>query len=178
MAKTILFHFFIIASLALSAQKADTLTIYPSKYSFSKTDWVWKFGRKLTGYYLGYNTYSGDTVKSVFDEVEKDDYDAFEEKKKRFTNCKPCWQKIYRNNYLQFEGLMETDCIVGRFTEYWKNGKVKLQGQYEKVKGGIFKGKPTCSIRTAEWNYFNELGKLEKVEFYQNDVLIKTTIHQ
>ena len=80
------------------------------------------------------------------------------------------WIRLYSSgDQLLFEGLAFGDACVGPFKAYHLNGKIKVEGQYSSCKikkNGKLKFTKSSGLRTGEWKFSNENGKLTKTENY------------
>jgi hypothetical protein len=66
--------------------------------------------------------------------------------------------------------------LFNKWTEWYENGQVKLEAHYEP--GPLteeIRQRPCCeSPPMGEWRYYKETGEIEKIEYYEEGVLIKT----
>lgn len=88
-------------------------------------------------------------------------------------DCIPCHLKTYDlKGRLLTEGLQYTDCPIGSWTEYHKNGQIKLKGQYRSFLDSV-PAPSNCSVRDGQWNYYSSKGGLIKTENYKNGKLLE-----
>lgn len=89
--------------------------------------------------------------------------------KKATYNCGSQPIKLYFNDSIVgAEGLNATSfgyLFLGKYTERYKNGKLKIEGTYNENRPGV---------KDGEWKYYDEPGKLVLEEFYENDLLKKS----
>lgn len=85
-------------------------------------------------------------------------------------NCGCQNYKFYHNDsVIAVEGINCTSfgfLFSGKYTERYKNGKLKIEGIYNESKPGV---------KNGTWKYYDENGKLILEEFYENDLLKKAT---
>lgn len=81
-------------------------------------------------------------------------------------DCNPCWLKYYDQdgNLLQ-EGLSYSDCALGKRTEYYKSGEIKVLRFFMTNNTNDWINFP-CSVETGTWTYYKEDGSVEKTETY------------
>lgn len=103
-------------------------------------------------------------------EVTKKKYLEF----KQFWNaagaCKPCLLYTYDDkDQLKYVAYQYQDCLCGSYEEYYKDGQLKVQGQFKKVATDNFNGLNTrdvCNLRDGIWTYYLPNGVTEKTETY------------
>jgi antitoxin component YwqK of YwqJK toxin-antitoxin module len=109
-------------------------------------------------------------------QVEKLTYEYYDKVWHNFTKCKPCFLKVYDLNNTLLRGTVQySDCAVGLTIEYYQEGQIKLIGHYKENKTGSwndFVKKGYCSIRHGAWRYYDDHGKLIKVEQYIDGKLV------
>lgn len=91
---------------------------------------------------------------------------------KQINNCGRQSYKMYYNDSTLYTDETIIDMAlfhVGKYTKWYRNGEKMIEGQYED--GNT---QSEANIKTGVWKYWNEKGKLEKEEFYENNELIKT----
>lgn len=160
---TILILFLLISSTVFAQQpsiygKLDTLEIY--FVSLTATH-----GPEGSKYYI-----NGEQVRKII----------YDDKKKLSDNlgkCRPCYL-VYLDldNNPVFKAVSFTDCFVGSWIEYHKNGRIKCIGQYKENPTGDWSNiveRGFCGVRVGEWKYFDMNGKLIKVERYNDGVLVQ-----
>jgi|GEM_PF-6679887 len=85
-------------------------------------------------------------------------------------NCGRQPFKLYWNDTIVgAEGINATSfgyIPVGKYTERYENGKLKIEGIYDEVRPGV---------KNGEWKYYDETGKLILTEYLENGVLKKST---
>ncbi|MGZ3951180.1 MAG: toxin-antitoxin system YwqK family antitoxin [Flavisolibacter sp.] len=109
--------------------------------------------------------------------VDKRTYDNFQYLFDNISKCKPCFLKVYDAD----ERLVRTaeqyiDCPIGSWTEFYPNGKVKLEGQFKrngKAKWEEQDYRLLCAIKDGKWKYYDEIGNLIKVETYKEGKLLE-----
>ena len=92
-------------------------------------------------------------------------------------DCTPCYMKtLSPDDVLLYAGVQYTDCVVGNWTEYYPDGKIKLTGQYKENPtdnwNNIWK-RGYCSVKEGTWTYYDENGKVMKTEKYKDNVLVQ-----
>jgi antitoxin component YwqK of YwqJK toxin-antitoxin module len=110
-------------------------------------------------------------------EVRKIVYDSYKKFWDNIEKCTPCYLKSYdEDDSLMSESVQFTDCGVGIWIEYYKNGILKEKGQFKENHTGNWSNiyaRGFCEVKVGEWKYFDEKGKLLKVEHYKDGILIK-----
>jgi antitoxin component YwqK of YwqJK toxin-antitoxin module len=110
-------------------------------------------------------------------EVRKIVYDSYKKLRDNIEKCTPCYLKSYdEDDNLITESAQFTDCPIGKWIEYYKNGVVKEQGQFKENHTGDWSniyGRGFCNVQVGLWKYFDEKGKLFKIELYKDGVLIR-----
>lgn len=85
-------------------------------------------------------------------------------------NCGRQPFKLYWNDtIIAAEGINATSfgyILVGKYTERYENGKLKIEGIYSETKPGM---------KNGEWKYYDETGKLILTEYFENDIPKKST---
>ncbi len=114
--------------------------------------------------------------------VSKSTYDKYQSTWKNMETCCPCVLKSYdENDILISETVSCTDCGVGWFKYYYKNGKVKLSGFYKENPTGDWTDiwdRGYCSIPNGQWTYFNKNGDTLYTEIWENGTFIKQVPEQ
>ncbi|MGZ4056401.1 MAG: hypothetical protein ACXVPU_12270 [Bacteroidia bacterium] len=89
----------------------------------------------------------------------------------RTENCgKQHFTLYYNDSTKKAEGTGTDMSIfkVSDYTEWYENGKKKLEGKYDDQKP---------NVKTGTWKYYTEKGLLQREEFYQNNELKKTNTY-
>lgn len=108
--------------------------------------------------------------------ISKEKSDFYKESWKKSQNCQPC--EVYTYNakdelkhvVIQYEG-----CLLGPFKEYYPDGKIKAEGNFKSNSSNDYSNlrlRGLCSVREGLWNYYNESGKLQTIETYENGSLV------
>ena len=113
--------------------------------------------------------------KSTFDMANKENEGNW----KNINTCKPCLMLTYDDKdklVLIRKAIQYMDCFIGFYIEYYPSGKVKIVGHYlenNTEKWSIrFITKKFCK-RDGVWLYYDESGRMTKIEKYKNGELIK-----
>lgn len=91
---------------------------------------------------------------------------------KYIINCGKQPYKIYANDTTVLSESMiigMTLFKVGKYNEYFNNGKPKIEGQFKDSNS-----QKESNIMIGTWKYWDEKGRLVKEEYYENNKLIKT----
>lgn len=126
------------------------------------------YGQDTLSYYH-VNTYSktGKRVKNVY-KINGRSTTKSKYKKIRTTNdnlgkCTPCYLKnLDKNGKLLYIALQNQDALIGAYQEFHKNGKLKIDGHYDRNR------------KTGTWTYYDHEGKLLKTEEYKYGNLVST----
>lgn len=88
----------------------------------------------------------------------------------KINNCRPCWLRYYTSDgKLLQEGLSYTDCALGKRTEYYKSGKIKVIRFYKTNETNDWTfGTFPCSVADGIWTFYREDGSIEKTETYKD----------
>ena len=109
--------------------------------------------------------------------VDKRTYDNYQYLFDNLSKCKPCFLKVYNeDDVLVLTAQQYSDCPVGTWTEFYPNGKVKVEGQFKRNEQGRWEQQDyrlICSIKEGSWKYYDERGNLTKVERYKGGQLLK-----
>jgi hypothetical protein len=96
-------------------------------------------------------------------------------------NCCPCIRRYYDEfDKLLFEGVHCEDCRVGWFKEYYRNGNIKITGNYKENPTGDWNNifdRGYCR-KHGQWTYFNEIGDTLYSEFWENGEFVKQVPEQ
>jgi antitoxin component YwqK of YwqJK toxin-antitoxin module len=100
------------------------------------------------------------------------------------------WYVFYDSGPVYEITHYKNDIKHGKFIQYFLNGKVKVEYNYQNglivgeyisnyPNGRIrIKGRYINSMKTGAWMFYDDTGRLNKVEIYENNKLIKTVEHQ
>src|SRR5690606_15139948 len=109
--------------------------------------------------------------------VSKSTYMKYKSKWRNMETCCPCILKSYdENDNLIRESVSCTDCGVGWFKTYYKNGIVKVSGSYKENPTGNWNNiwnRGYCSVPDGEWTFFDQNGDTLFSEFWSNGQFIK-----
>ena len=93
--------------------------------------------------------------------------------------CKPCLLYTYDDkDQLKYVAYQYQDCLCGSYTEYYKDGKLKVEGQFLNVASGNLENineRKVCNKRDGNWTYYLPNGVVEKTEIYASGILKNTT---
>lgn len=110
-------------------------------------------------------------------EVSQTEYLKYKEANDRIKECKPCYMKtLDSSGVLLRTAVQYGDCIVGNWTEYYPDGKIKVTGQYKENDTGNWNNlwkRGYCSRKEGEWCYYDENGNITKKEKYKDDKLVE-----
>ena len=82
--------------------------------------------------------------------------------------CKPCFLEVYDiTGKIIRKSISYTDCPVGKEITYFSNGKIKSIGYWRDNIGATWRDFK-CGL-TGDWLYYNEDGKIVKIECHDND---------
>lgn len=102
-------------------------------------------------------------------EVRKVVYEGYKKFWDNVARCKPCYLKTYdEDDNLISEAVQYTDCVVGSYTAYHRNGRVKEKGQYRENRSGDWKNifaRGYCRP-TGRWTHYDEEGKPVRTETF------------
>jgi hypothetical protein len=93
---------------------------------------------------------------------------------------------VYLNPMMKRDNLIRksvscTDCGVGWFKTYYKNGNLELTGEYKENPTGNWDDiwdRGYCSVPDGKWTYFKENGDTLYSEFWDNGVFVKQVPEQ
>lgn len=110
-------------------------------------------------------------------EVSKAEYLKYQEANDRIKECKPCYMKTLDSNGVLLRiAVQYGDCVVGSWSEYYPNGKIKVSGYYKENDTGNWNNiwkRGYCSRKEGEWIYYDENGNITKKEKYKDDKLVE-----
>jgi hypothetical protein len=123
-------------------------------------------------------TRNGNTIYKVNGAVvTKAEYDKYHAAYEQMGNCKPCYMRTYSmDEKLLNEGDRYTDCIVGKWKEYYPDGNLKVEGQYKTDETGKWKSSKSekwCSVKHGKWTYYAPGGTIDSVVNYADNVRVK-----
>jgi len=110
-------------------------------------------------------------------QVNRRTYQKYKRRSSDISNCCPCILKAFDEfDTLLWVGVSCTDCRVGWYKEYYRNGKVKVSGQYKENptqdwKDIFYKG--YCNVEHGKWEYYNESGDTLYSEFWKNGLFLE-----
>ena len=114
--------------------------------------------------------------------ISESTYHKYKATWENMKTCCPCILKSYdESDILLREEVACTDCGVGWFKTYFKNGKVKLSGSYKENHTGDWTdiwNRGYCSVPDGQWTYFSENGDTLYLEFWENGKFIKQSPEQ
>lgn len=149
-------------------------------YAQKDTRSVYKNLKTLKSYSVNLyeNTRGHEVIYFVNDkEVPAKVYYKYEKGLQNMADCCPCLLQSYDEyDTLISEAVSCTDCGVGRFKEFHRNGKVKLSGQFKENPTGNWDGiwdRGYCNVKDGEWNYYNEQGILLYSEYWKEGLFSK-----
>lgn len=112
-------------------------------------------------------------------EITKKKYTEY----KQFWNaagaCKPCLLYTYNDkDQLKYVSYQYQDCMCGNYTEYYADGKLKVEGQFKNIPTENLlnlNDRKDCNKRDGIWTYYLPNGITEKTETYASGILKNTT---
>jgi antitoxin component YwqK of YwqJK toxin-antitoxin module len=173
--KLLFIVFLFLAGRPASAQTDSTHSVYPKLdtmiiYSVNLASGPAKDCSHFDGKY---------PVKYFVDckEVSKEVYLKYKNANDNLGKCTPCYMEtLSKDGTLLHAGVQYTDCVVGEWTEYYPDGKVKVKGQYKENPtekwNNIWK-RGYCSVKEGTWTYYDENGNVTKTEKYKDNVLVQ-----
>lgn len=92
--------------------------------------------------------------------------------------CQPCLLHTYdADDNLMYKAYQYENCLCGEYKSFYKDGSKKVEGNFMSNTSGNwdnYKNEQFCNRKVGEWKYFLPNGNVEKIEEYQNGVLVKT----
>lgn len=150
------------------------LFVFIANAQNSKLDTVATYDVNLSDYL----TTNGRVYLANGQVITKDKSDFFKDSWKKAQNCQPCEVYTYNvKNELKHVVIQYEGCLLGPFKEYYTDGKIKSEGNFKTNPSNDYSNlrlRGLCSMREGIWNYYNEAGKLQTIETYENGTLIKT----
>lgn len=114
--------------------------------------------------------------------IDEANYKTFLENEEKFDSCNPCLLKSFNSDgNLIYEGYQFSDCGVGKFIEYFDNGKPKVIGYYKQNLSSDWRNlvkRGYCSISDSIWTYFRKNGDVAYQEYWSNNTFIKQVPEQ
>lgn len=109
--------------------------------------------------------------------ISKEKYLFYKDNWEKVKNCQPCQVYTYNDQQqLKHVSVQFEECLVGPFTEYYLDGRLKVEGNFKSNPSTDWSNlrlRGLCSVREGEWKYYSDNGKLEVVETYQNGKIIQ-----
>ncbi|MES2617140.1 MAG: hypothetical protein V4613_04630 [Bacteroidota bacterium] len=155
------------------------LALYSQKYSdsFYKNIPVHQYYSKFKGE-IKYDEYFKPTYYINNKEVSRSEYN----KNCNQGECCPCLYQSYNDSdVLVYEAVTCGECAIGKYSEFYNNGKIKVRGQYETTNQKNFNKlykSGNCSIKNGQWVYYKDNGDTAYSEFWDNDKFIKQVPEQ
>lgn len=161
---------FTIYSLAFA--QVDTINYRP--YNTTKTETTVKTTVSKDDKIVKKKTKKKKTKYTVEDKnATKKQYENATKESSTIGDCKPCWLRYYgKDGKLLQEGLSYTDCALGKRTEYYSSGKIKVIRYYKTNDTNDWTNFP-CSVAEGTWTYYKEDGTVEKLEKYKDGKIIE-----
>src|SRR5688572_7142365 len=118
--------FLLLAISNLIIAQVDTIDYRPQ--NSTKTETTVKTTKLKDGKPVKSKTKKKKTKYTVEDKKSnKINYDKAVEQSMTISDCKPCWLRYYdKDGNLLQEGLSYSDCALGKRTEYYQSGKIKV----------------------------------------------------
>ena len=169
--KIILTLLFLTVSTLTFAQ-VDTINYRP--HNSTKTETTVKTTKTKDGKVVKSKTKNKKTKYTVDEKKSnKNEYEKSNQESKTIDDCKPCWLRYYdREGKLLQEGLSYSDCALGKRTEYYQSGKIKVIRFFKTNNTNDWTNFP-CSVAEGTWTYYKEDGSVEKTETYVDGKQIK-----
>jgi hypothetical protein len=110
-------------------------------------------------------------------EITKKKYDEYRSYWTTLDACTPCLLNTYDvDDDLMHVAYQYETCLCGEYTAYYKDGSKKMEGNFMNNPNGNwdnYKLQQFCNRKIGEWKYYYPNGNIEKIEEYQNGVLVK-----
>ncbi len=152
---------FLLLTIDVKAQNSDLDTV--ATYDVNLSDYLTTNGRVYMA--------NGKVISKEKSEFYKDSW-------KKAQACQPCKVYTYNaNDQLKHVVAQYEGCLLGPFKEYYTDGKIKVEGNFKTNSSNDYSNlrlRGLCSMREGLWNYYNESGKLQTIETYENGTLVKT----
>lgn len=112
------------------------------------------------------------------EKVSKAIYDKYNGNSDNLGNCRPCYLLHYNEKGILVKFAAQyTDCRIGEYKEFFKDGKLKVNGNYLKNPTGNWDDlwkRGYCSVKHGKWEYYNIHGMISKIEYYSYGKLEKS----
>ena len=160
----------------------STLMIFISINSFAQEAQSTVYRNLKTKKFYSVNTKAstknGKTTYKVNNKVvKKSTYKKYHRTWKNMENCCPCILKSYdEKKVLLSEAVSCTDCLVGYYKGYYRNGTIKVIGHYKENPTGDWTNiyqRGYCSVKDGKWTYFNKKGKIKYIEIWDNGKFVE-----
>jgi antitoxin component YwqK of YwqJK toxin-antitoxin module len=101
-------------------------------------------------------------------QTNKAHYNRINQQSMTIDDCKPCWLRyLDEAGKLLQEGFSYSDCALGERIEYYSSGKIKVSRFYKTNNTNDWVNFP-CSVADGSWTYYDENGKIERIEIYKD----------
>lgn len=91
--------------------------------------------------------------------------------------CQPCLLHTYdAADDIMYIAYQYENCLCGKYISYYKGGSKKVEGNFMTNPSNNwenYKNEQFCNRKQGIWKYFLANGNVEKIEEYQNGVLVK-----
>lgn len=154
-------------------QTTKAYTYNPATTTVTKTDTL----RMYSVFLDAKNTPFGTMYTANGKEIKREKYEEYKSSWEATGSCKPCVMYTYdSNDKLKIVSFQYETCLCGEYTEYFADGNPRVKGQFQQNASGDWlnmKARGLCNIRIGEWYYYKPNNILEKVEVYENGVLLR-----
>ncbi len=110
-------------------------------------------------------------------EISKEQYQKYRENWSISEQCHPCIMVTYDHlERIKHQAIQHYDCFVGEYIEFFPDGKVKTKGTFKSPPTDDWsnlKMRQLCSMRDGKWTYYNESGKVDLIETYENGRMVR-----
>lgn len=154
-------------------------TLHAQKYSdsFYKNIPIHKYFSKYKGE-IKYDAHFKPSYYINNKEVSRSDYNKLYNQ----GECCPCLYQSYNDSdVLIYEAVTCGECVIGKYSEFYNNGKLKVKGQFATTNQKDFDKlyrSGQCDLKTGEWVYFKNNGETSYSEFWNNGIFIKQVPEQ
>lgn len=161
--------FFLLVAFSTVGQVDTTKSIYKNL----KTKKFYGVGTMNETYENGKSTYEVNGKK-----VSRRVFKKFDRAWKNMETCTPCILMTYNEKgILLNKAVSYTDCRVGQYIQFYKNGKIEIIGHYKENNTGSWDNiseKGMCSDKHGTWTYYDKNGNITKTENYiDNNLIVK-----